>query len=55
MTTVYVNGVVVKKEDIEKIEIKSEVVKRILASKFGESEERRKRLEFTECNRSGLH
>lgn len=31
MTTVYVNGVVVTKEEIEKIEIKSEAVKRILA------------------------
>lgn len=30
MTRVYVNGVEVTKEDIEKIEIKSEAVKRIL-------------------------
>lgn len=36
MTTVYVNGVVVKKEDIEKIKIKSEVINRILAERVSE-------------------
>lgn len=36
MTTVYVNGVVVKEEDIEKIEIKPEVINRILAEKLSE-------------------
>lgn len=34
MTTVYVNGVVVKKEDLDKIEIKSETVKRIISEKI---------------------
>lgn len=34
MTTVYVNGNRVTKEEIEKIEIRNEVVKRILAEKL---------------------
>lgn len=33
MTTVYVNGKRVTKEEIEKIEIRNEAVKRILAEK----------------------
>lgn len=36
MVRVYVNGVEVKKEDLEKIEIKSETVKRILADKVSD-------------------
>lgn len=34
MTTVYVNGKRVTKEEIEKIEIRNEAVKRILAGKL---------------------
>lgn len=36
MTTVYVNGKRVTKEEIEKIEIRNEAVKRILARKVAE-------------------
>lgn len=36
MTTVYVNGKRVAKEEIEKIEIQNETVKRILAEKIAD-------------------
>lgn len=36
MTTVYVNGKRVTKEEIEKIEIRNEAVKRILAEKIAD-------------------
>lgn len=36
MTTVYVNGKRVAKEEIEKIEIRNEAVKRILAEKLSD-------------------
>lgn len=39
MTTIYVNGKRVTKEEIEKIEIRNEAVKRILAEKITENKE----------------
>lgn len=40
MTTVYVNGKRVTKEEIEKIEIQNEAVKRILAEKLSKGKEK---------------
>lgn len=40
MTTVYVNGKRVTKEEIEKIEIRNEAVKRILAEKLEEKKDK---------------
>lgn len=40
MTTVYVNGKRVTKEEIEKIEIQNEIVKRILAEKLADKKDK---------------
>lgn len=40
MTTIYVNGKRVTKEEIEKIEIRSEVVRRMLAEKLSKGKEK---------------
>lgn len=36
MVKVYINGILTKREDLEKIEIKNENIKKILASKLTE-------------------